>query len=36
MVVAVKYEKGKVKVHHAGNLTDDGGVYGGFCDRRPT
>jgi uncharacterized membrane protein len=31
VVVAVKDEKGKVKVHHAGNLAAEGAVYGGFC-----
>jgi uncharacterized membrane protein len=31
VVVAVNDEKGKVKVHHAGNLTADEAAYGGFC-----
>jgi uncharacterized membrane protein len=30
-VVAVKDEKGKVKLHQAVNLTADGAVSGGFC-----
>jgi uncharacterized membrane protein len=30
-VVAVKDEKGKVKLHQAGNLTADGAMSGGFC-----
>ena len=31
VVVAVNDEKGEVKLHHAGNLTADDAVYGGFC-----
>jgi len=31
VVVAVKDEKGKVKLHQAGNLTADGAMSGGFC-----
>jgi uncharacterized membrane protein len=31
VVVAVRDENGKVKLHHAGNLTAEGPVYGGFC-----
>jgi uncharacterized membrane protein len=31
LVVAVRDEKGKVKLHHAGSLTADGGICGGFC-----
>ena len=31
VVVAVNDEKGKVKLHQAGNLTADGAVCGGFC-----
>ena len=31
VVVAVNDEKGKVKLHHAGNLIPDGAIRGGFC-----
>jgi len=31
VVVAVSDEDGKVKLHHTGNLTAEGPVYGGFC-----
>ena len=31
VVVAVKDEIGKVKLHHAGNLTADDAVFQGFC-----
>jgi uncharacterized membrane protein len=31
VVVAVNDEKGKVNLHHAGNLSTEGAVYGGFC-----
>ena len=31
VVVAVNDEKGKVKLHQAGNLTADGAMSGGFC-----
>jgi uncharacterized membrane protein len=31
VVVAVNDEKGKVKLHHAGNLTAEGAVCEGFC-----
>jgi uncharacterized membrane protein len=31
VVVAVRDEKGKVKLHQAGSLTADGAICGGFC-----
>jgi uncharacterized membrane protein len=31
VVVAVRDEKGKVKLHQAGSLTTDGAICGGFC-----
>jgi uncharacterized membrane protein len=31
VVVAIKDETGKVKLHHAGNPTDDAAVFQGFC-----